>query len=106
MACISPKFSPTELPSFKDLPLNPSDPPHSAWGLWGTSDQLGCLNHLTADRVVSASREIQSGVSVGLSWELSQMRVPPVYRMRLEHEIFSIGEHINVGVLIVQSIKS
>jgi hypothetical protein len=86
----------TSLPSFKDLPLDPSDPPNSAWGVWGANDQLGCLNHLTTECVLAASREIQSGISVGLSWELNQMRVPPAYRMKLDHEIFSIGEHINV----------
>ncbi|KAF2496968.1 hypothetical protein BU16DRAFT_526024 [Lophium mytilinum] len=87
--------SPTRLPSFSELPLRPSDPPHSAWGLWGESDQLGCLNHLTPARVKAAAAEIKSGVSVGLSWEMHQMHVPPSYRSKLEHEIFSIGENIN-----------
>jgi len=85
----------SQLPSFENLPLDPSHPPHSAWFLWGPSDQLGCLNHLTPERTVAAAKEIQTGTSVGLNWELNQMSVPPFYRTKLEHKIFSIGECIN-----------
>ncbi|KAJ9619801.1 hypothetical protein H2203_008071 [Taxawa tesnikishii (nom. ined.)] len=80
-----------DLPKFKDLPLDPSHPPHSAWFLWGKDDQLGCLNHLTPERVVAAAKEIQTGTSVGLNWEMHQMSSPPPYRSTLKHEIFSIG---------------
>ena len=83
-------------PRFQELPLHPSHPPYSAWGLWGAEDQLGCLNLLTPERVVSASKLVQTGVSVGLNWELGQMKVPPFYRTKLKHEIFSIGDNINV----------
>ncbi|KAH8655330.1 putative cyclase-domain-containing protein [Xylariales sp. PMI_506] len=82
-------------PKFKDLPLDPSHPPHSAWGVWGPDDQLGCLNRLTPERVVAAARLIQSGISVGLNWELHQMSVPPFYRTKLEHKIFPIGDMVN-----------
>lgn len=90
-------FSPSNLPKFKDLPLGESDPPHSAWGLWGSQDQLGCLNHLTAETIVAAAGEIRCGRSVGLSWDLNQMRIPPPYRIPLQHKIFSLTETINVG---------
>ena len=83
------------LPKFEDLPLDSFDPPYSAWGLWGRDDQLGCLNHLTPERVVAASKLIESGVSVGLNWELHQMSVPPFYRTKLKHDIFPIAENIN-----------
>lgn len=88
-----------DLPKFKDLPLDPSHPPHSAWFLWGKDDQLGCLNHLTPERVVAAAKEIQTGTSVGLNWEMHQMSSPPPYRSTLKHEIFSIG-----GQFLVTSI--
>lgn len=85
------------LPRFRDLPLDPSHPPHSAWGVWGLLDQLGCLNHLTPDRIVEASKLVETGVSVGLNWELHQMKVPPSYRTALKHEIFPLEECINVN---------
>jgi len=78
------------LPKFQELPLNPTDPPHSAWGIWGSTDQLGCLNHLAPERVAAASKEIRSGISVGLSWGLDQMKVPPFYRTKLKHEILAL----------------
>ncbi|KIX04243.1 uncharacterized protein Z518_07797 [Rhinocladiella mackenziei CBS 650.93] len=84
------------LPKFDELPLDLSHPPHSAWYLWGKNDQLGCLNLLTPERVVqAATNEIKTGISVGLNWGMDQMRVPPFYRTKLEHEIFGIGEFIN-----------
>lgn len=54
--------NPRSLPQFKDLPLQPNDPPHSAWGLYGSHDQLGTLNRLTDDVVADAARdEIKTG---------------------------------------------
>ncbi|KAH8817018.1 putative cyclase-domain-containing protein [Xylogone sp. PMI_703] len=87
--------TPEEFPSFEDLPLDPSHPPYSAWYIWGKDDQLGCLNHLTNERVVAAARQIRTGVSVGLNWELHQMSVPPFYRTKLIHEIFPIEKDVN-----------
>ena len=91
-------------PRFQELPLHPSHPPLSAWGVWGAEDQLGCLNLLTTERVVAASRMVQAGVSVGLNWELGQMKVPPFYRTKLKLEIFSIGENVNVTLNIDTSL--
>jgi hypothetical protein len=94
-------YKQVKLPQFDDLPLDASHPPHSAWFLFGQEDQLGCLNHLTPERVAhTAANEIRTGVSVGLNWGLDQMKVPPFYRTKLKHEIFSIGEFINVGWLV------
>jgi hypothetical protein len=93
-------YKQVKLPQFDDLPLDASHPPHSAWFLFGQEDQLGCLNHLTPERVAhTAANEIRTGVSVGLNWGLDQMKVPPFYRTKLKHEIFSIGDFINVGWL-------
>lgn len=30
-------------PTLAELPLNPNDPPYSAWGLWGVDDEVGTL---------------------------------------------------------------
>jgi hypothetical protein len=45
------------IPPFEDLPLRKGDPHHSAWGLYREKDELGTLNRLTGERVVSAARE-------------------------------------------------
>ncbi|KEF56740.1 uncharacterized protein A1O9_06930 [Exophiala aquamarina CBS 119918] len=86
---------PSRLPLFSDLPLHESHPPHSAWGVWDHDDQLGCLNHLTPNVVLDAAREIRAGETVGLSWELNQMRIPPWYRIKLEHKMISLADCIN-----------
>ena len=48
------------LPSYDRLPIDPSKPPGSAWGVWGDTDVFGCLNLLTPERVqagVACARE-------------------------------------------------
>lgn len=56
-------------PSFNDLPLKKDGPPGNAWGLWGSDDQIGTLNHLT-DPVVAraAQEEIRTGTRVSLKY--------------------------------------
>ena len=54
------------LPALEDLPLRAGDPPFSAWGLW-ENDQLGSLNYLSDEVVLSAAKdEIRTGRRVGL----------------------------------------
>ena len=58
-----------DYPSFDDLPLDRTGPGKNAWGLWGPDDQLGTLNHLTADVVKrAASEEIRTGERVSLKY--------------------------------------
>ena len=85
-------------PKFTKLPLDPSHPPHSAWGLWGMSDELGTLNHLTPERTIEAAKEIKTGIRVGLNWPLDQMDYAGDFRQVLKHEIFELGKNMNVGV--------
>ena len=75
-------------PSFHSLPLDPSHPPYSAWGLWGADDELGTLNLLDADTVKRASQEIQLGLTVPLNLPLNfphqpmnPARIPLVHRI-------------------------
>lgn len=82
-------------PKFKDLPLNPTDPPYSAWGLWGEDDELGTLNHLTPETIVAAAKELKTGVRIGLDWALEQMDYTGGFRETLKHEIFEIGKCMN-----------
>lgn len=58
--------------SFDDLPLQPSDPKYSAWGLWGKNDQLGRTNLITAEVTRQAAvSEIQTGEVIPLKWVLT-----------------------------------
>jgi hypothetical protein len=64
---ITSMAAPKSLPKLSDLPLDPSHPPNSAWGLWGKGDKLGSLNYLTDDAVLNAvKREVKTGQRVGL----------------------------------------
>ncbi|KAH7380741.1 hypothetical protein BKA66DRAFT_587019 [Pyrenochaeta sp. MPI-SDFR-AT-0127] len=83
-------------PRFSELPLDPSHPPHSAWGLWGTEDELGTLNHLTTERTLEAAKEIKTGTRVGLNWPLEQMDYAGEdFREVLQHDIIELGKNMN-----------
>jgi hypothetical protein len=84
-------------PKFTELPLDPSHPPHTAWGLWGMDDELGTLNHLTEERTVAAAKEIKTGKRFGINWALEQMDYTGGFRETIKHEIFEIGKSMNVS---------
>jgi len=87
-----------QFPKFSELPLHSDHPPHSAWGLWGSEDELGTLNHLTPERTVEAAKLITTGTRVGLNWPLEQMDFAgDDFRQVLKHEIFELGKNMNVG---------
>jgi hypothetical protein len=91
-------------PKFSELPLDPTHPPHSAWGLWGPDDELGTLNHLTSERTVEAAKLIRTGTRVGLSWPLEQMDYAGEdFRQVLKHEIYELGKNMNVGIRLRKS---
>ena len=50
----------TELPGYDELPLAP-DGGRSAWGVFGSDDQLGLMNLMTAERVVAAAALVRKG---------------------------------------------
>ncbi|ESK83624.1 hypothetical protein Moror_12034 [Moniliophthora roreri MCA 2997] len=57
-------------PSYDQLPLDPSYPTKAAWGVWGASDELGALNHITTDTIKAAKSEIEHGIAINLNLEL------------------------------------
>lgn len=73
-------------PTFDQLPLQKEDPPFSAWGLYGSDDQLGTLNLLTPDVVAQAAAEIKAGVRVGLALPLN-VPFPATHNRFFKHEI-------------------
>jgi hypothetical protein len=78
---------PSTIPPFSSLPLNPGDPPFSAWGLYGKDDQLGTLNRLTPEIVTAAAREeIKTGVRIGLDWPLDAQGDLPLFARKAFHK--------------------
>jgi len=73
--------------SYDELPISKEFPPHSAWGLWGSEDQLGTLNLLTPERVLNASKLIKTGEIFSLNWNL-ELPDPPLFaREPLTHNL-------------------
>jgi hypothetical protein len=94
---MSPSEMTAPFPKFSELQLDPTHPPHSAWGLWGPKDELGTLNHLTPERTVEAAKLITTGTRVGLNWPLEQMDYAgEEFRQVLTHEIYELGTNMNV----------
>jgi kynurenine formamidase len=71
-------FDADNLPSFADLPVKPGAPPKSAWGLFGDDDQLGCLNLLTAERVLAGATLVRKGAVFPLNLRIDRPD-PPLY---------------------------
>ena len=49
----------------------------SNWGRWGEGDQMGTLNHITAERRAAAARLVRSGVTVSLANPIATAAVAP-----------------------------
>ncbi|CAG8325293.1 unnamed protein product [Penicillium salamii] len=82
-------------PRFDDLPLHPSHPKGSAWGLWGAEDERGTLNLLTEDVVRAASSEVSLGKVVSLNLPLNvPLRPMNPRRKKCSHTIVAKG-HAN-----------
>jgi len=89
---------PDRLPSFDELPINPSQPPRSAWGLFGDDDQLGTINLLTPERMLAAAKLIRRGQVFALNWELELPNPPLYYREGLRQTIKRKSPHVHDDV--------
>ena len=76
-----------DLPSYRDLPLRGGLP--ASWGLWGDqeADRFGCLNLLTPERAVAASRLVQKGAVFALNWDMALPDPPLFGRQPFTHEV-------------------
>jgi kynurenine formamidase len=83
---------PVPLPSHADLPVVDGAPPGSSWGLWGADDRLGCLNLLTPERIVEASRLVQRGAVFPLDAPLDVVDPPLFGREPMRHTVASEGD--------------
>jgi kynurenine formamidase len=68
-------------PRYRDLPVAPSAPPASSWGLWGPDDEVGTINLLTEERAERAARLVRRGAVFSLNWKL-ELPSPALFRRR------------------------
>lgn len=84
-------MSDVNLPRYRDLPVRPELPPHSAWSLFGDDDQIGTINLLTPERVKRAAQLIRSGRVFALNWDLELPDPPLLGRGALRHHVNNVG---------------
>ena len=78
------------LPSYADLPIDPSRPPHSAWGVFGDDDEVGTINLLTPQRVLRSASLVRQGAVFSLNWDLEKPDPPILGRKPLQHTIIDL----------------
>jgi hypothetical protein len=79
------------LPSYDQLPSDPSRSPKSSWEVWGDDDQLGAINLLTPDRVEAGIACARKGRIFSLNWDV-ELPNPPFYnREPLKHTIVPLN---------------
>ncbi|APA13327.1 hypothetical protein sscle_11g080970 [Sclerotinia sclerotiorum 1980 UF-70] len=74
-------------PPFSSLPLQSTGPRGNAWGLYGPSDELGCLNRLTPENTIEAAKEIKHGIRISTDWALDKPKVPCFGRVPFKQKI-------------------
>jgi kynurenine formamidase len=82
------------LPRYRDLPVHPSKPPRSAWGVWGDDDELGTINLLTPQRVARAAGLVRKGAVFSLNWDLERPEPPLFGRRPLRHTIVDLAPEV------------
>lgn len=81
------------VPLYKDLPRSENELYPNAWGIFGDKDQLGTLNHLTAERVLHALQSVKTGTVVNLNLALDAFDPPLIsHRGIPHHEIFGLNK--------------
>jgi hypothetical protein len=84
-------------PSFDQLPLTKDGPPLSAWGLYVENDRLGSLNLLTPDFAVEATKEIKTGIRIGLDNHINFLVRPSHSRLGLTSHTYSYVQGSQAG---------
>lgn len=72
-------------PGYAELPVRGGI--RNAWGIYGADDRLGCLNELTADRVLDAKSAIRTGAVFPLNLDMRLPEPPLFERSSLRHEL-------------------
>ncbi|MFC8179640.1 cyclase family protein [Rhodococcus sp. NPDC057297] len=79
------------LPRYSDLPRMEDVAANHAWGVFGTDDELGTLNHIDAAAVRCATSLVRTGERVGLSLPLDQPDPPLFRREPFQHTMRNVG---------------
>lgn len=77
-------------PPYRSLPVSPTAPPHSAWGLYGPDDERGALNLLTPARVADAALLVRTGKQFRLDLPLHEPDPTFFSREPLRHEVMEM----------------
>ena len=85
--------TPPGLPEYDDLPFLPGLDIRHARGLYGPQDRLGSINHVTAERVASASGQIRTGELFPLDLPMNLPDPPMFGRKPFTHTIFALNRH-------------
>jgi kynurenine formamidase len=81
-----------EVPDYAGLLRRPGRLQGTAWELWGPSDELGTLNHLTPERVLAARNSILTGEVIPLNLSLTEFDPPIIaHRGSVEHTVFGLN---------------
>lgn len=87
----------TNLPTYASLPIDTSKPAHSAWGVFGTEDEVGTINLLTPERVRRAAALVRKGRVFSLNWDLEMPNPPILGRRALKHTITDLAPIVHPG---------
>jgi kynurenine formamidase len=79
------------VPSYRDLPIDPSKPPRSAWGVFGDDDQVGTINLLTPERVQRGAALVRKGAVFSLNWDVEMPSPPVLGRRPLKHTYIDLN---------------
>ncbi|MGH7895914.1 MAG: cyclase family protein [Candidatus Binatia bacterium] len=77
-------------PPYRDPPVVPGAPAQSAWGLYGSDDEIGALNSLTDEDVAAAATLVRTGKRFRLDLPLDEPAPPFFTREPFRHEVFHI----------------
>lgn len=80
-----------KLPRYRDLPIDATRPPGSAWGVFGDDDEVGTVNLLTPSRVATAASLVKQGAVFSLNWDLEKPSPPILGRQPLRHHILELN---------------
>ena len=81
-------------PRWRDLPEVAGTLARSAWGVFGSDDELGTVNLLTPERAVDAAALVRTGATYRLDLPIDQPSPPFFGREPVHHEVFALSPNV------------